>query len=94
MKLIRWNAVCARRADVPRRWLGSVAGLLLLVSALCAPADGEQTLQEQVIKLVPGTTLVFYTDGFTEAMNSKLEEFGEEAFLQTITQNQHLSAEN
>ncbi len=54
----------------------------------------EQTLQEQVIKLTSGTTLVFYTDGFTEAMNSKLEEFGDDAFLMTITKNYHLSAEN
>ncbi len=54
----------------------------------------EQTLQEQVIKLIPGTTLVFYTDGFTEAMNSKHEEFGDEAFLELIAQNYHLSADD
>ena len=46
MKLIQWMAACARRADVPRRWLGLVAGLLLLVSVLCAPASGEQTAKQ------------------------------------------------
>lgn len=46
MKLIQWKAACTRRADVPRLWLGLVAGLLLPVSVLCAPADGEQTAKQ------------------------------------------------
>ena len=54
----------------------------------------EQTLDEQTIQLSSGTTLVFYTDGFTEAMNNKQEEYGEEAFLKTITENHDLSADN
>jgi len=54
----------------------------------------ERTLQEQTIKLSSGATLVFYTDGFTEAMNNKQEEFGDEAFLKTIAENHQLSAGN
>ena len=54
----------------------------------------EQTLDEQTIQLSSGTTLVFYTDGFTEAMNNKREEYGEEAFLKTITEHHDLSADN
>jgi sigma-B regulation protein RsbU (phosphoserine phosphatase) len=51
-----------------------------------------QTLQEQKIKVVSGDTLVFYTDGITEAMNDKQEEFGEELFVQAIARNRHLDA--
>jgi len=43
-----------------------------------------KTLVEGEIQLSPGDTLVFYTDGFTEAMNSDLEEFGSERFLDLL----------
>jgi len=46
MKLIKWIAASVRRADVPRCWLGLAAGLLLPVSALCAPASYEQTAKQ------------------------------------------------
>jgi len=44
-------------------------------------------LKEQTIILSKGDTLVFYTDGFTEAMNRAQEEFGEEKFIHIISQN-------
>lgn len=34
--------------------------------------------------LSPGDSVVFYTDGFTEAMNAQNEEYGESAFLASI----------
>jgi serine phosphatase RsbU (regulator of sigma subunit) len=43
-----------------------------------------KTLVEGEIQLSPGDTLVFYTDGFTEAMNSDLEEFGSDRFLDLL----------
>ena len=46
MRLIQWIAGCDRRAEVPQRWLGLGAGLLLLVSVLCAPVNGEQTAKQ------------------------------------------------
>jgi len=52
-----------------------------------------RTLKEQSIRLIPGDTLVFYTDGFTEAMNRFKEEFGEERFIQLISENRHLHAQ-
>ncbi len=52
-----------------------------------------QMLQEQTINLASGDTLVFYTDGFTEAMNPVQEEFGEERFVKLISLNRNKSAQ-
>jgi len=41
-------------------------------------------LEEVELKLQPGELLVFYTDGFTEAMNVRNEEFGESRFLESV----------
>jgi sigma-B regulation protein RsbU (phosphoserine phosphatase) len=53
-----------------------------------------RTLKEHSIHLKPGDTLVFYTDGFTEAMNQFKEEFGEERFIKLISENRHLHAQD
>jgi sigma-B regulation protein RsbU (phosphoserine phosphatase) len=53
-----------------------------------------QMLKEQTIKLSSGDTLVFYTDGFTEAMNLVQEEYGEERFVNLISSNRTLSAQD
>lgn len=45
------------------------------------------------IKLSPGDTLVFYTDGITEALNPKVEEFGEQKLLDIIVNYPYNSAE-
>lgn len=52
-----------------------------------------KTLVEGELQLSPGTTLVFYTDGFTEAMNADGEEFGEERFLDILSNYHNGSAE-
>jgi hypothetical protein len=52
-----------------------------------------KTLVEGELQLSPGDTLVFYTDGFTEAMNSDLEEFGSERFLDLLHRFNNGSAE-
>lgn len=52
-----------------------------------------KTLVEGELQLSPGDTLVFYTDGFTEAMNRDLEEFGTERFLDLLHRNDNGSAE-
>ena len=43
-----------------------------------------KTLVEGELQLEPGNTLIFYTDGFTEAMNVKGEEYGDEKFLEFL----------
>ena len=41
-------------------------------------------LEEVELKLQPGELLIFYTDGFTEAMNIRREEFGEFRFVESV----------
>jgi serine phosphatase RsbU (regulator of sigma subunit) len=52
----------------------------------------DKTIQEQTTVLGPGDTMLIYTDGFPEAMNGANEEFGDEAFYQTIAQHGSLDA--
>ena len=58
--------------------------------ALGAIADIE--LEERKIILDGGDTVVFYTDGVTEAINKSMEQFGEERLIRTIKVNHELSA--
>ncbi len=51
-----------------------------------------RTLVEGELQISPGDTLVLYTDGFTEAMNSDTEEFGEERFLDILQRYKNSSA--
>ncbi|MCI0697764.1 SpoIIE family protein phosphatase [candidate division KSB1 bacterium] len=44
----------------------------------------ERIMKQESIEIVPGDTLVFYTDGLTEGMNRGKEEFGEERLLKVI----------
>jgi hypothetical protein len=49
--------------------------------------DGKKfskTIQEVKIPFGSGDCFVFYTDGFTEAMNKKMEEYGDERFAATV----------
>jgi len=43
------------------------------------------------LQLLPGDTLVLYTDGATESLNSAGEEFGEERLLESLQQHRELS---
>jgi Stage II sporulation protein E (SpoIIE)/Type II CAAX prenyl endopeptidase Rce1-like len=51
-----------------------------------------KTLVEGELQLEPGNTLVFYTDGFTEAMNVSGQEYGEDRFLKFLSENDNGSA--
>jgi hypothetical protein len=44
----------------------------------------ESVLEEEEIPLESGQVMVFYTDGFTEAMNGRAEEYGEERLLASV----------
>ena len=48
---------------------------------------------EDSLELAQGDLFVLFSDGVTEAMNSKEEEFGEERLEEVIKKNLHLSAE-
>ncbi len=51
-----------------------------------------KVIHEQEMKLNQGDLLIFYTDGFTEAMNKKLEEYGEERLLKVVQANEEKPA--
>jgi sigma-B regulation protein RsbU (phosphoserine phosphatase) len=52
----------------------------------------ESVLEEQEVTLHQGEVLVFYTDGFTEAMNDRQEEYGEGRLVQSIARHRQRSA--
>ena len=47
-------------------------------------AIGDMTFQEEKLQLEKGETLVMFTDGVTEAMNTQNEEFGEDRLMDTL----------
>ena len=53
-----------------------------------------RTLTEEKKNLLPGDLVVFYTDGFTEAMNESREQFGENRLIHLIESNKNKSAED
>lgn len=53
----------------------------------------EKTLDEKVINLKADDVIVLYTDGITEAKNSKLEDFGTKHFEQILLENRKLDAD-
>jgi serine phosphatase RsbU (regulator of sigma subunit) len=53
----------------------------------------DKSLQLESIKFESGDSLVFYSDGITEAMNGAGEEYGEERLLAAVARADGLSAE-
>ncbi len=53
----------------------------------------EQTLQERAVTLLPGDLVVTYTDGVTEAMNARNEQFGLERLYAVIEEHGRHEAE-
>jgi serine phosphatase RsbU (regulator of sigma subunit) len=51
-----------------------------------------KTIQEVEIPFSSGDVIVFYTDGFTEAMNKLNEEFGENKLISSVENNAKLTA--
>lgn len=49
---------------------------------------------EEIIQFDKGSTLVVFSDGITEAMNEKEEEFGDERFTKTLLANRNESSQN
>ena len=47
---------------------------------------------EETVALDDGDCMVFYTDGVTEAVNIRDEQFGEERLLQVCTKNRNFEA--
>ena len=51
-------------------------------------------VRAQSLQLESGDTLVFYTDGVTEAMNPQREPFERDRLAEVIAQNENLSADD
>lgn len=69
--------------------LVSPPGLGLGITA--SKVFGNQLTVEEM-ELAEGDAVVFYSDGITEAMNSSLEQFGEERLMETVAQTDQLDA--
>ncbi len=52
----------------------------------------DAVLEEQEVQLHAGEVLVFYTDGFTEAMTESGDEFGEQRLTTSLAHHRHKSA--
>ena len=51
------------------------------------------TIEEVSLQLEAGDVLVFYTDGISEAMNHRGDEFGDEALVELVAANRERSAD-
>ena len=60
------------------------------VGGLILGAMKDVEYESNIIMLKTGDTIFFYTDGVTEAMNEKEEEFGEERLLKTLGEKTNL----
>ncbi len=52
----------------------------------------ESTLKEEDIEVKSGDVFVLYTDGFTEAMNERHQQYGEQTLIELIEKNRDKSA--
>jgi sigma-B regulation protein RsbU (phosphoserine phosphatase) len=52
------------------------------------------SLEEHSIDLEPGDLVLMYTDGVTDAINAREEEFGTERLADLVTANAHLSVQS
>ncbi|MDZ7412834.1 MAG: SpoIIE family protein phosphatase [candidate division KSB1 bacterium] len=79
-----------------RRAAGVVEALLPpgIAVGLADSALFDAHIHECVSTIAPGDTLVFYTDGITEAMNQRREEFGEQALISMVSERTVVSAES
>ena len=84
----RLKTVCIANAGhlppVHRLANGNVSLIGMKESGLPIGVLPEQQFNEMTIDLRPGESLLFYTDGITEAMNSKEEMFGKDRLLTAV----------
>jgi phosphoserine phosphatase RsbU/P len=83
------NPVIMRKTKADQVQVVNPMGLAL---GLDAGETFAKSIQEVEIPFQSGDLFVFYTDGFPEAMNKTLEEFGEDRLCQTVQKCAHGSA--
>ncbi len=73
---------------------GSAGNVILLeASGIALGVMDDIELEEKELELASNDIVVLYTDGVTEAINEKEEQFGEERLTAVITQNTNLPAQ-
>lgn len=83
------NPIVWRRHAIDDTALLAPAGMGL---GITAGKIFQRSLQVQHIQPSPGDTLVFYSDGLTEAMNADQEQFGEERLMAVVAQTDRMTA--
>jgi sigma-B regulation protein RsbU (phosphoserine phosphatase) len=89
----------ARAGHNPIVWRRARRGETLLVKpggiglGLCGSEQFGRSLRLERMELEPGDAVVLYSDGVTEAVNAKLDQFGEERLIRAVEQADGRSAE-
>jgi serine phosphatase RsbU (regulator of sigma subunit) len=83
------NPVVWRQAAKDETSLVSPGGLGL---GITASRVFSTQLKMVEMPLAEGDAVVFYSDGITEAMNSGLEQFGEQRLMEAVERTDHLDA--
>ena len=84
--LVTGKLICGSAGHDPPVFIGgnSEVSLMNLVGGTVLGLMDDADLSEQEAVLRPGDSLVLYTDGITEAMNTKQQLFGVERILETV----------
>jgi sigma-B regulation protein RsbU (phosphoserine phosphatase) len=77
------NPVILKRSPSQDPELSRPAGLAI---GLVTGPRFDNTIAEATLHLRPGDVLVFYTDGFSEAMNARKELYGDERLAQRVSE--------
>jgi sigma-B regulation protein RsbU (phosphoserine phosphatase) len=74
---------------------GSAGGIILLqAKGIALGVMDDIDLEEGELELASNDTVILYTDGVTEAINEKEEQFGQERLMQVIAQSTDLPAQD
>jgi len=65
---------------------------LLTTHGLALGLQENVSYRMEKVNINPGEMLIIYTDGISESMNEKMEEFGEERLLKIVEENKEISA--
>lgn len=77
----------------PLLFRGNTGGVILLgAKGIALGVLDDINLEEIQLDLGSNDTVVFYTDGVTEAIDAKEEQFGQERLINLVVENSHLSA--
>ncbi|MCX6008255.1 MAG: SpoIIE family protein phosphatase [Chloroflexi bacterium] len=67
--------------------------ILLKAKGIAMGVVDDYSLEQKELKLDSNDTIVFYTDGITEAINNAGEQFGDKRLIETVRENLDLPAE-